>query len=155
MMISIIISKNVVTFLESVHKFKIQMIQKQSFTIYFKKSSSTRAPPSHEAKKASQMCGQILILQQIELSIIKSTPWIKGQMLCQVWVVLALRTRQWPTLICRVATLIRTHLDPMQIFKNWIDNKYTYNVKLFYNLNKNIFLYKVSILFSFHYNLNI
>lgn len=104
MMTSITISKNVVIFLESVHKFKIQMIQKQSFIIYFKKSSSIRAPPSHEAKVTSQMCGQILILQQIELSQTKSTPWIKGQMLCQVWVVLALRTQQWPTLICKVAT---------------------------------------------------
>ena len=121
MMILIIISRNVVTFLGLVLKFKIQMIQKQFSTIYFRKSSNTRAPPSHEAKLASQMCGQILILQRKELSPIKSTPWIKGQMLIQVWVVLALRTRQWPTLICRVATWIKIQLGPMQIFKNLID----------------------------------
>ena len=119
--ISTITSRNVATFLGLVVKFKTQMIQKQFSTIYFRKSSSTRAPPSHEAKQASQMCGQILILQRKELSPIKSTPWIKGRMLIQVWAVLALRTRQWPTLICRVATLIKIQLDPMQIFKNWID----------------------------------
>jgi len=121
MMILTTILKNAVTFLGLVLKFKIQMIQRPFLTIYFRKSSSTRAPPSREAKLASLMCGQMLILRRRQLVIIKSTPWLKGQMLIQVWVVLALRTLQWPTLIYRVVTMIMTQLGLTQIFKNWID----------------------------------
>ena len=47
-------SKSVVTFLVLAHKSITPMIQKAYFTIYFKKSSNTRAPPSREAMTANK-----------------------------------------------------------------------------------------------------
>ena len=41
--------ENAETFLVLAHKLKIPMIPKLSFTIYFRRSSSTRVPTSHEA----------------------------------------------------------------------------------------------------------
>ena len=101
-------SKNVVTFLVSVHKSITLMIQKAYFTIYFKKSSNTRAPPSREVMTANNKYAPTkLTLREI---VLKMTAGIrtKGQMPIHSWAVLDQRIRLWQTLICKMVPECQT-----------------------------------------------
>ena len=114
-------SKSAVIYWVSVRRLAIQMTLKQFLTIYFRKWSSTRAPPSREAPTASQMCGQILLSLLDRQSPVMLVPWIKGQMLIRVWAALAQRTQRWPTLICKMATTDRILTTPMLSSENCIE----------------------------------
>ena len=101
-------SKNVVTFLVSVHKSITLMIQKAYFTIYFKKSSNTRAPPSREVMTANKKSAQILLMLRVIVLINKEVLGTKGQMLIHSWAAPVLRILLWQTLICKMVQECQT-----------------------------------------------
>jgi len=78
-----------------------QMIQRAYSTIYFKKSSSTRAPPSREVMTANKKSAQILLMLRVIVLINKEVLGTKGQMLIHSWAAPVLRILLWQTLICK------------------------------------------------------
>ena len=99
-------SKNVVTFLVLVHKLTTQMIQRAYFTIYFKKSSNTRAPPSREVMTVNKFALIKLMLREIVPN--KAELGTKYLMLIHSWEVLDQRIQQWETLICKTVQECQT-----------------------------------------------
>ena len=100
-------SKNVVTFLVLVHKSTTQMIQREYFTIYFKKSLNTRAPPSREVMTVKTTFALIkLMLQEIVPS--KAALRTIYLMLIHSWEVPDLRILLWETLICKMVQECQT-----------------------------------------------
>jgi len=99
-------SKNVVTFLVSVHKSITQMIQRVYFTIYFKKSSNTRAPPSREVMTVNKFALIKLMLRELVPN--KADLRTIYLMLIHSWEVLDLRIQQWETLICKMVQECQT-----------------------------------------------
>jgi hypothetical protein len=75
------------------------MIQRAYFTIYFKKLSNTRAPPSREVMTVNKYALIWLMLQEIVSN--KAVLGTKGRTLIHSWVVLDLRIQLWQTLICK------------------------------------------------------
>lgn len=76
------------------------MTLKRSSTIYFKKSLSTRAPPSHEVLKAIMMLTQILLMLQEIQFLATLVPISKGQTPTPDRVAPVLPTLPWLILIC-------------------------------------------------------
>jgi hypothetical protein len=100
------ISKNVVIFLVLVHKSITQMIQREYFTIYFKKSLNTRAPPSREVMTVKTFALIRLMQQEIVPSkVMLRTIYL---MLIHSWEVLDLRILLWETLICKMVQECQT-----------------------------------------------
>jgi len=117
-------SKNVATFLVLAHKSITLMIQKAYFTIYFKKSSNTRAPPSREVMTANKYAPIWLMLREI---VLKMTAGIrtKGQMPIHSWAVLDLRIRLWQTLICKTVQECQTQTITLTLSsRNCIEELY-------------------------------
>ena len=115
------------------------MTQKQSYIIYFKKSSNTRVPPFREVQIV------MMRLSQIELSQREIDSWLlwtKGLMLTPKWAALALLTLHWPTLIWVTVCLTRT--THMLSSRNCIDTFY-YSVKVRIVMYKSVDMPKLQI----------
>ena len=113
------------------------MTPRPSFTIYFRRSSSTRVRRSREAQIATEgpkECFQMLPMPYRKLTT-RAVHWTKGRMLIPEWVALTLQTPPSPTLIWTVPMALPRLMLPimslLSLTEKALNNNLLFDFKLY------------------------